>query len=461
MIASNRAPLCARARRFLPALRLVVAVVGVQVFGVIATAQEVAPPAPLPPPLAEPSYVPPPPVQAASPVVVMSPPVVVVPPPVVVMPPPAQAMPPPAQAMPPPTLGSLENAPDLQAAALDASAQRIGMVYQGIAEKSDGRSDWYVQLAQGQCYMFNAIGDSNVRKLFFYLWDPSDSRVQTVKPEGAMVSSRYCTKVAGNYHIQAKVAEGKGAYALGVYTLISAGASAGIDLDKLADARVAAAEPNVVRFGPPLPMPGPGAKRNQWSFNLSLGACYVLVGVGDDKVEDSKLLLTGPHGKRVAETPNDSPTPALRICPSLAGTYNLEARVGGDGLYRVGLYMKPVAAPMAVVAPQAGSGMMPAVATDPGQRPPTRGEQAASVLNAAANVLGAFRASPQRPAGDIGGGGRGGLGSACGEGNDCASSVCVNQRCSQLCSATSDCPAGYHCGAIPTPMGNLQVCAPH
>jgi hypothetical protein len=188
-----------------------------------------------------------------------------------VPPPPAPPAPPPAPPRPA-SPGGLGQAPDWQARAIDAKAERVGEIFQGVAAKSDGRSDWYIPLVQGRCYLFSGVGDATIEKLYFFLWDPQNSRVDTVKPYGAMVVSRYCAPTSGSYHVQLKVAEGNGAYALGTYAVAGPATTVPVDLEELGRARVAAAVAGALPYGTPLVL-APGAGKANWSLNLGAGSC--------------------------------------------------------------------------------------------------------------------------------------------------------------------------------------------
>ena len=408
----------------------------------------------------------------------------------------------------PASTGGLAQAPDWLARALEPRAERTGEIFQGTAAKSDGRSDWFIPLSQGRCYLFSGAGDATVEKLFFFLWDPQNSRVDTVKPYGALVSSRYCAPTSGTYHVQLKVGDGKGAYALGTYVVPGPAPAAPVNLEELVRARAAAAGASALPYGTPLPAPAPGAGRASWSLNLDPGACYWFVGAGDARVKSSKLQLFGPGGKLAVETPNDSPTPALSYCTEVAATVNLQARIGGDGLYRTLVYSRPMP-PRAPVAVAAAGAAAPAATPNPAAAPPPPGPSGfAKAMNVFGKVTGAVdRAAssvqvsattsrtecvngrcsgevrtstfgnPQPAAPGVGphpvGGpafpaGFGGaaavqapspgaassdaaraeMGRSCSKGADCSSGVCANGSCSKSCGSAGDCPSGWVCDTL-------------
>lgn len=405
--------------------------------------------------------------------------------------------------------GGLVQAPDWQARALEPKAERVGEIFQGVAAKSDGRSDWYVSLVQGRCYLFSGTGDATVEKLFFFLWDPQGNRVDTVKPYGALVVSRYCAPASGSYHVQLKVGDGKGAYALGTYVVPGPAATAAVNpvnpmnLDELCRARAAAAGANALPYGAPLVAPAAGAGRANWSLNLEPGSCYWFVGAGDARVKSSKLLLFGSNGKLVVETPNDSPTPALSYCTPTAATVNLQARIGGDGLYRTLVYSRPMPAapPSAAIAANTPSAAPPPAAAPSQQAGPSGFAKAMNIFGKVANAASSVqvtsttsrtecvngRCSGEVRSSSFGGpqaaapggrlassstttfsGGMGGaaavqatnsgpagssavgaeLGRSCSKGGDCSSGVCANGSCSKSCSGAGDCPSGWVCDTL-------------
>ncbi len=184
---------------------------GVRVFvpGNTPVARSVPPPAPRvvqpppPPPTAGDSDddYPPPPPPAAPPRYVPAP-----------APPPA---PPLAPAAPPDALSA---SVDGIAATRFGGGYRIGDFFRGFAADEDGRADWYLNLDAGRCYHFIGAGGPGVRELSLYLWFPTGRRAATERASTPIATTTFCTPMAGPYHLQAKVSEGRGEFRVGVYT---------------------------------------------------------------------------------------------------------------------------------------------------------------------------------------------------------------------------------------------------
>jgi hypothetical protein len=137
--------------------------------------------------------------------------------------PPPAAPPPPVVVIPPPPPGEADPAPDTLSLAVDQQAsvsapgyQRVGSIYRGAGGEG-GRSDWYLPLEGGRCYMFIGAGGPGVQKLFLYLWGPDGRRVADRRNPGPLTIMPFCAPYHGSYHTQAKVDDGGGEYRLGVY----------------------------------------------------------------------------------------------------------------------------------------------------------------------------------------------------------------------------------------------------
>ena len=154
------------------------------------------------------------------------------PPPPPAMPPPGPpppAMPPPgppARAVPPPPAPPSAPAPgDALSASVDGIAStrfgggfRVGEILRGLAMNEDGRADWYVTLEAGRCYNFVGAGGPGVRELSLYLWFPTGRRATQERANQPIATMMFCSPMAGPYHVQAKVTEGRGEFRVGIYT---------------------------------------------------------------------------------------------------------------------------------------------------------------------------------------------------------------------------------------------------
>ncbi|HEX4458769.1 MAG TPA: hypothetical protein VIA18_12420, partial [Polyangia bacterium] len=99
----------------------------------------------------------------------------------------------------------------------ESGVHRLGDFYRGVAADDGDRSDWYVQLPVAQCYTFFGEGGDGVKALYLYLWGPNGKRVKDNRESTPHTRMTYCTTVAGLYHFQAKVDDGKGEYRVGIY----------------------------------------------------------------------------------------------------------------------------------------------------------------------------------------------------------------------------------------------------
>jgi hypothetical protein len=142
-------------------------------------------------------------------------------PPVVVVP--AASAPTPIVVIPPPPPGEPDEGPDVLSLAVDQQSgvsapgyHRMGAIYRGAG--SDGsRSDWYLPLEAGRCYVFIGAGGPGVGRLYLYLWGPDGKRVTDRRNTTPLTIMPFCAPYAGSYHLQAKIGEGGGEYRVGVY----------------------------------------------------------------------------------------------------------------------------------------------------------------------------------------------------------------------------------------------------
>jgi hypothetical protein len=134
------------------------------------------------------------------------------------------AAPPPAVVViPPPPPGEVDPGPDTLSLAVDQQAsvnapgyQRVGAIYRGAGAEG-GRSDWYLPLEGGRCYMFIGAGGAGIRKLYLYLWGPDNRRAADRRTPFPLAVMPFCAPYHGSYHVQAKIDDGAGEYRLGVY----------------------------------------------------------------------------------------------------------------------------------------------------------------------------------------------------------------------------------------------------
>jgi hypothetical protein len=104
-----------------------------------------------------------------------------------------------------------------QAESSAPGSSMVGQLYRGIAYDKGEFSDFHVELEGGKCYYFSAAGDQTVRSIGLYLWDPSDSRVESDKSKTRKSFLQHCPETTGSYKVEAKVLGGAGHYAVGVF----------------------------------------------------------------------------------------------------------------------------------------------------------------------------------------------------------------------------------------------------
>jgi hypothetical protein len=260
---------------------------------------------------------------------------------------------PPIAPTPPPWL---DGKVDEQGKAASQDGDRVGSPFHGVAYKKGESNDWTLMLDESKCYWFSGVGDEQVEKLYLYLFDPNDKRVQTKKPDGPMAVLTYCPEVSGMYRVEAKADEGAGHFAVGVYAkagpprAVKLPPPAAPDLEQAVEQAASAAAPGATRVGN---FYGGSVDKQDWFTALEPGKCYWIVGAGmPGRVKKLSLYLWDPANKRVTDNRADSPNAMIGHCPTQPGMYKFEAKVeSGSGEYRVGVYAK--AGSGGAMAPQA------------------------------------------------------------------------------------------------------------
>ena len=144
-----------------------------------------------------------------------------------------------------------------QAESAAPGSAMVGQLYRGIAYDKGEFSDFHVELEKGKCYYFSAAGDETVRSMGLYLWDPSDSRLDSDKSKTRKSFLQHCPKTTGSFKVEAKVLGGAGHYALGVFSkdapeeevAAAPPAPAGPDLEKVINDEASATAPGAVQVG--------------------------------------------------------------------------------------------------------------------------------------------------------------------------------------------------------------------
>ena len=244
----------------------------------------------------------------------------------------------------------LDGKVDEQGKAASQGGELVGTPFHGTSFKQGEGVDFQVLLDPTKCYWFSGVGDEQVQKLYLYLWDPADKRVQTKKVDGPMAVLTYCPETSGMFRLQGKVDEGVGHFAIGLYAKQAptktvkvepppAAAPAGVDLEKIIDKSAAAAAPGAKRVGD---FYASSADEQDWFTELDAGTCYWVVAAGTPgKVKKLWLYLWDSNNKRVTENKGETPNAMVGHCPKESGMFKFQAKVNsGSGDYKVGVYAK-------------------------------------------------------------------------------------------------------------------------
>jgi hypothetical protein len=230
-------------------------------------------------------------------------------------------------------------------------AEAVGEIYKGTAFREGDRTDWQVTLEGGRCYWFSSAGDQTVEELSLYLWDPTGERVSTERGKSPRTVLSYCTPpvMPGLYKVQAKVEEGHGHYALGIYgkaapqgpapaPVPAPAAPKGPDLGKVVDDMAKATAPEAERVGEHF---SGEADKTDWYVALETGKCYWFIGAGAEDVKELWLYLWDPADKRITVNKSENNRVTVGHCPTSSGMYHFQAKVNsGEGKYKVGVFAK-------------------------------------------------------------------------------------------------------------------------
>lgn len=247
----------------------------------------------------------------------------------------------------------LEGAVEEQARMAAPGTVRVGELYKGVAYREGDRQQWHITLDGSGCIHLSAAGDKTVEELALYLWGPDGDRLETVRGDTPRTMLRYCpTQPAkGAYKFEAKVTEGHGHFAVGLYAQGSPNAAKegpgdkpdqpaaqAVNLDgKMNDlAKTSANGATIVGE----PFKG-DADSTDWYVALEKGTCYWFVGAAENTVEKLNLFLWDPEDKRIKASKATTNEVTVGHCPDFSGMYHFRAQVnGGAGEYQVGVYAK-------------------------------------------------------------------------------------------------------------------------
>ncbi len=233
--------------------------------------------------------------------------------------------------------------------------QLLGSIFKGTAFREDQSSEWQVTLEAGQCYWFSGAGDQTVEELYLQLRDPEDDEVADDSNDTPRIVITHCPEVSGMFTLRAKVTEGHGHYAVGVYGKPTTAALAqptaapvdtgtaqpsGTGLGGVVDEMAKASAPDAQRVGNHL---AGATDRSDWYVALESGKCYWFIGAGDAGVVQLTLTLWAPPPgeKQIALNQSENNRVTVGHCPANSGMFHIQAKVdGGEGKYMVGVFAK-------------------------------------------------------------------------------------------------------------------------
>jgi hypothetical protein len=252
----------------------------------------------------------------------------------------------------------LDGAVEEQAKQLAPGSVRVGDLYKGTAYDDGDRQQWQVTLSGSGCIHLSGVGDQSVERLSLYLWGPDGERLETVRGDTARTLLSYCptTPAQGAYKFEAKVADGHGHFAVGLYAQgdPSSPADPGeepdapnpdqpaakpeVNLDSEVMALAKSSAPNAQKIGDSF---SGDAGSTDWYVALEQGKCYWFVGAGESSVEKLSLYLWDPSDKRVKASNSETNRVTVGHCPPTGGMYHMRAQVqSGEGNYKVGVFAK-------------------------------------------------------------------------------------------------------------------------
>ncbi|MGC4118008.1 MAG: hypothetical protein QM765_26350 [Myxococcales bacterium] len=239
---------------------------------------------------------------------------------------------------------TLSDAVELQAQALAPGAAKVGDVFQGQGKRGDD-ADWNVSLQPG-CYLVSGAGGPGVERLYLSFFNGKE-RLAKVASKTPLASIAQCVPAAGTYRVRATIDEGKGAFAVGLYS--QPAAAAPMELDRLVDAFAAAQVPQLTRAPDRFPLLA-GVREQEWLAPVRDGVCATFVAIADGTAKDLSLALFHPNGKEQARTRDAAQAVVLEHCARQNGTLILKAKLGAAGAASLARYDSQPAAGLQGIA---------------------------------------------------------------------------------------------------------------
>ena len=257
---------------------------------------------------------------------------------------------------------------DVQVAQMDPTTQgRLGQLDQqmqqhgftrvgepaGLVMSGSEPRDFQLNLQQGQCYAFAALGGPGAQETELALTDSSGQRLSQDTAQGQDAVLQYCAPATGSYSLQVGLAQGQGSLFTVGYVqsaeaqtsqpVISSTSTAHAGLQEnfaLLDADMRAR--GYESYGDQ--NTGQLAQGGEQTYPIQLegGRCYAILAVGDAGVRDLDLRLVAPNGSEVDRDVASDARPTVRVCPDRGGNYQMRVQIAaGAGRYVYAPYRWP------------------------------------------------------------------------------------------------------------------------
>lgn len=207
-------------------------------------------------------------------------------------------------------------------------------LFRGIGYDKGDSQDFRVELQAGQCYVFVGAADETVGALQLFLWDPSESRVESDRSKKREALMQYCPKETGTFKLQGKIGKGAGHFAIGVFgkeapekPVVEAPKDDKLDLEKMITDEATATAPGATQVGN---FYTGTASKNDFFVQLEKGTCYWFIGAAQKGVDDYYIYLWDQNNKRMGETKASSNKAQFGHCAEKSSMYRVQVKVDSD-----------------------------------------------------------------------------------------------------------------------------------
>ncbi|HHH27645.1 MAG TPA: hypothetical protein ENK57_04780 [Polyangiaceae bacterium] len=229
---------------------------------------------------------------------------------------------------------------------------RVGNPVGMVLTNSDPR-DFQLNLEQGQCYVFAALGTDGAIDTDVFLNDSSGRRIEADGSTAPDARIRYCAQVTGPYVLQVRMLQGQGSLftvgyvqqgaQAGPQPVMASSSTAGAGLQENfalldADMRARGYESYGSQTNGSLEQGG----SRTLEIQLEGGLCYAILAVGDTTVNNLDLHLLDPRGRPVDQDTAPDARPTVRVCPRSSGNYQMQVSMtSGSGAFVYAPYRWP------------------------------------------------------------------------------------------------------------------------